>query len=173
MNGRTRKLALALAGAMLAGAPALAKLAPITLGELVERAQFIGVVRVERVSAGIPLLKKPRATATVLESWKGEPQESVRFVASPSWTCDSSDAHEGEIAVVFVRDGHLEYAGRGRMPVFERDGESFAAFWPEVRMPPDLPTEAGPDPEALFVRGAPLEALRDIVMAASRAEAVE
>ena len=140
-------LALAIAGPM-----ALASVRPMTLAEFTQEAQFIGVVRVERISAHIPFLKRSRATATILDSWKGKTNGTVTFGASATWICDISEARKGEETVVFIENGELKLAGRGRMPIFVRDGRRLAAIWPDVRLPAGLTTEAGPEPQWEFIR---------------------
>ena len=113
----TTALMAALAISALAGPLALAKVRPMTLAEFVQDAEFIGVVRIERVSLRIPFLMPSRATATILDSWKGKTSGTIAFRASATWICDISDAKKGEEAVIFTRDGELELAGRGRMPI--------------------------------------------------------
>jgi hypothetical protein len=139
----------------------LAKVRLMSLSEFVEAADFIGVVRVEQVSGGIPFLKRRRATATVIDSWKGQATGTVTFRAAPTWTCDISDAKKGEEAIVFIRRGELELSGRGRMPIFTREGRRLAAVWPDVRLPPGLVTEAGPEPQYDFIRSVAVDAIRD------------
>ena len=143
--------------------PVAAKVGIISVADLAQQAEFIGIVRVDKVSLGIPLLRRPRATATILESWKGQGSGRVRFVAAPTWICDISDAKRDEEAVVFVRDGSLLHAGRGKMPVFTRDGRRLAAFWDEVMFPKDVITEEGPEPEHQFIRGVSINGLRDAI----------
>lgn len=143
-----------------AGSPVAAKVVNISLSELAQQAEFIGIVRVDRISVRIPFLRRPRATATVLESWKGSVEGRVSFVAAPTWICDISAAAKHEEAVVFIRDGRLLHAGRGRMPIFTRDGRSLAAFWDEVRLPEGIITEDGPEPEYRFIRAASVADLR-------------
>jgi hypothetical protein len=167
---RTGTIAVGLAIAALAGTVAYAKLPPVTLGELAIDAEFIGVVRVDRVRRGFPLFGRRRATATILQSWKGPSHGDVTFVASSSWTCDISDALEEEEAVVFIRDGVLLHGGRGRMPVFTRDGQRLAAFWPEVRLPSSLLPEAGPQSEGEYVHAVPVGGLREAVAIALQEE---
>ena len=155
---------IALAAVSLLGqAPVAASVAPITLGEIAERAEFIGIVRVDRISWGLPFLRRPRATATIMASWKGQAQGKVRFVAAPTWICDISDAKRGEEAVVFIRDGSLLHAGRGRMPIFVRDGRQLAAIWPDVRLPGGVTTEDGPEPEYRFIRGVGISDLQNAI----------
>lgn len=158
---------LLVAVAALAAPAVAAKIGTISLPELVQRAEFIGTVRVDRISRGIPFVRRPRATATILESWKGQAEGRVSFVAAPTWICDISDAEKGEETVVFVRDGSLLQAGRGRMPVFTRDDRKLAAIWPEVRLPAGVTTEDGPDPEYRFIRAVDVGVLRDAVAKAA------
>jgi hypothetical protein len=146
-----------------AESPVAAKVGIISLADLTQQAEFIGIVRVDRISLGIPLLRRPRATATVLESWKGQVEGRVSFVAAPTWICDISDAKRNEEAVVFIRDGRLLHAGRGRMPVFTRDGRRLAAIWDEVRLPADIITEDGPEPEYQFIRAGSVSGLRGAI----------
>jgi hypothetical protein len=168
MLRRTSGIGVLVAVSLLAETTLAAKLGPITLARLAETAEFIGIVRVDRVSVRIPFLRRPRATATILASWKGRAQGKVSFVAAPTWVCDISEANAGEEAVVFLRDGSLLHAGRGRMPVFTRDGRSLAAIWPEVILPTGVTTEDGPEPEYRFIRAVGVGALRDAVAAGGR-----
>ena len=143
-----------------AASPVAAKVGLISLADLTQQAEFIGIVRVDKISVGIRLLRRPRAAATVLESWKGQGAGRVSFVAAPTWICDISDANRNEEAVVFIRDGKLLHAGRGRMPLFTRDGRRLAAIWDEVKLPADIITEDGPEPEYQFIRAANVSGLR-------------
>jgi hypothetical protein len=158
-------IAMSLAAALfvVGGTPATAKVAIVPLVDLVREADFIGIARIERVGLGIPLLRKPRANAVVLETWKGAGQKRVSFVAAPTWTCDISHAEKGEIAIVFIGDGVLLHSGRGRMPTFTRENRTLAAVWDDVLLPSDIASEAGPDPRYSFIRGVPIDDLREIV----------
>jgi hypothetical protein len=49
------------------------------------------------------------------------------------------------------------------MPIFTRENRRLAAIWPEVALPAGLDTEEGPEPEYPFVRGVPLDDLRDAI----------
>jgi hypothetical protein len=149
----------------LMGVPVTAKVAPVALGDLTRQAEFIGVVRVERVGFRIPLVLRRQATALVLEGWKGRSEGRLTFQASSTWVCDISDANDGEEIVTFVRDGRLLHAGRGRMPIFSRNGRRLAAVWTDVRLPADLDTEHGPDPALQFVRAVGVDDLRQAVAA--------
>lgn len=155
--GRTMRgvssVAAAIAVLLLGQGPVLAKVAPATLADLVRRSDFIGVVRVEKVSGRIPLIRQRRASATILHSWKGPRTGVVKFVAQATWTCDISDAKVGEETVVFIQGDHLALAGRGRMPIFSREGRQYVAIWSDVFLPASLATVKGPEPDYDFIRG--------------------
>lgn len=168
MLRKTSAIIVLAAVSVLGQAPVGASVAPITLEELAERAEFIGIVRVDRIR-GVPFVRRPRAMATILDSWRGRAQGKVTFVAAPTWICDISDAKNGEEAVVFVRDGSLLYAGRGRMPIFTRDGRRLAAIWPDVRLPEGVTTEDGPEPEYQFIRAVGVIDLQNAVAKLSSA----
>jgi hypothetical protein len=153
----------ALLALILAEAPLSAKVALRSLAELSEEAEFIGVVRVEAISFGVPLLFQSRATATVLERWKGRPHRWILFGASPTWACDISDATKGEEAVIFTDGRHLLHAGRGRMPIFTRDGRRLANVWSDVKLPAAIVTEDGREPGHDFIRAVSVDDLRDAV----------
>jgi hypothetical protein len=158
--------------AALTGAPVAAKVAFVALADLTREAEFIGVARVTRVSFRIPLVLRRRATAVVLDGWKGRSEGRLAFGASPTWTCDISDAKDGEEIVAFIRDGRLLHSGHGRMPIFTRHGRRLAAIWPAVKLPPDLATEDGPDRELQFVRAVGVDDLRAAVGAVLSTAAV-
>lgn len=149
---RATILATATALAAVATPPATAKIAPATLAELVQRADFIGVVRVDSVSLRIPLLVRRRAFARIVETWKGQVRGRVGFIAQPTWTCDISGAEVGEEAVVMIAGDRLVLSGRGRMPIFARDGRRLATVWSDILLPADLSTEEGPEPDYGFIR---------------------
>ena len=140
-----------------------AKVARTDLADLVKDSDFIGIVRVADVSSAIPMIRQRRATATVLQSWKGQRDGEISFLAEPTWACDISDAEPGEEAVLFVRGDRLVLAGRGRMPIFLRAGRRLAAIWSEVILPADLATEDGPKSEYEFIRGVSVERLGAVV----------
>jgi hypothetical protein len=166
-------LGAAIVASLLAESAALAKVAPSHLADLVREADFIGIVRVDRVGGRIPLIRPRRATATILQSWKGQREGSVTFVAQPTWSCDTSDARRGEEVVVFIEGDSLLLAGQGRMRIFERAGRRLATIWPGVLLPPDLDTEAGPEPEYGFLRGVGVDDLAAAVTASTPAAAAE
>jgi hypothetical protein len=163
----TSILTTAVAIALIGGSPVAAKVAPTTLTDAIQRADFVGIVRVDSVSIRIPLLKRRWASATILKSWKGQPSGRVRFIAQATWTCDISDAKVGEEAIVFIEGDQLVLAGRGRMPIFTREGRRLAAIWPDVQLPHGLRTEDGPEPEYTFIRSVGVDDLAAAVAASS------
>src|SRR5262249_53707456 len=121
-----------------------AKVAEIPLKKLVAQSDLIILAKVSKIEDGPAEIKTqddrvfPRvkvATAQVIETWKGTPLREVRFVASPLWTCDISDAEEGERVVLFLesRKGSpiptIAHSGRGRMPLREVKGKLYATIW--------------------------------------------
>jgi hypothetical protein len=146
-------VAVVVATLLLTQVPAPAKIKPASLADLVRTADFIGIVRVDDVAGRIPLLRRRRASATIVQAWKGPPTGVVTFIAQPTWTCDLSDASRGEEIVAFVEGDRLALAGRGRMPIFLREGRRYAAVFSEVILPAGLATTAGPDRESTLVRG--------------------
>ena len=146
-------------GMLLWTQAALAKVAPERLADLVQTSDFIGIVRVDGVTGRIPLIRQRRASATILQSWKGSRTGVVAFIAQPTSTCDISEAKRGEEVVVFIQGERLALAGRGRMPIFMRDGRRYAAIWDDVILPASLFVTKGPDGEYEFVRGVLVEDL--------------
>ena len=57
------KWPLLIAAVLFADAPARAMVAPASLSDLVRRSDFIGVVRVDRITGRIPLVRRRHATA--------------------------------------------------------------------------------------------------------------
>ena len=163
MRHTTFAIAALLALITLAERPVAAKVGMITLEELTDGAEFIGIVRVESVGFGIRYLFQGHATATVLERWKGQARRWIRFGSTSTWSCDISDAHTGEEALVFTEGRQLAHAGRGRMPIFTRDGRRLAAVGPEVRLPATLVVEGGPKPDSDFIRAVSVDDLRTVI----------
>jgi hypothetical protein len=163
-----RRTACVALGMLFLAVPRLsAKVAALQLDELVEGSDLIVLAEVESVTK--PLIGERKATARVLEVWKGSPIETVRFIASPTWTCDISEAVEGETVVLFLAKGDnprfytIAHSGRGRMPLRSVDGVTYATLWPEVRLPEGTPTIEGPEPEWSFIRSVEVEVLWELV----------
>ena len=178
---------------LLAAKEAAADVSEISLGQLTASAEEIVVGRVAAVreialADGAPIHV---ADVDVVERWKGEPHDRVHYLADGTWTCDTSQACVGETCLLFLAplaelpdeapvpadrfaQGaggrpllQVAHAGRGRMPLREVAGTTYATLHADdVRLPSAVATIPGPDPRwARFTRSAPLEALHTLVTA--------
>lgn len=144
-----------------------AKVASIHFSNLVANCDLIVVAKVESVSS--PLIGKKYAKGIVTEVWKGTNTATVEFLASPTWTCDTSEAKKGETVLLFLTKGGktrsyaIAHSGRGRLPLRTFTGKSYATFWPDVILPKDVPTIDGPEPTWDFIRSVEVTLLRDLV----------
>lgn len=151
---------------LLLAAPLSAKVGSLSLAEMADASEVIVLAKVDSVSW---LPWKRYATATIEEVWKGKETRTVEFLASPTWTCDVSEAVKGERVVLFLthdpesRSYAIAHAGRGRMPLRTVGGKAYATFWPEVDLPEGTPTIDGPEPEWDFIRSIEVETLRNLV----------
>ena len=65
----------------------------------------------------------------MVETWKGNPTETIKFSAYPTWQCDISSAEEDETVVLFLQRDKISpflfiaHSGRGRMAVETTDGK--------------------------------------------------
>lgn len=108
------------------------------------------------------------AVARVSETWKGNPSETIKFLASPTWTCDITGAVVGEETVLFLRLRSPELfevvlAGRGKMPLRTVDGLQYVSLWDQVIMPAEVPMIDGPSPHSKHIRSVKLDILRELV----------
>ena len=162
-----RTTILAFLFSWLAATQTFAKVAAISLDELVQGSDVIAVAKVESVSK--PLVGKHYAKARVMEVWKGSETNKVEFLASPTWTCDISEAKTGETVLLFLaksgkaRSYIIAHSGRGRMPLRIVANKSYATLWQDVRLPKDTPTIDGPEPKWDFIRSVEVTILRDLV----------
>jgi len=144
-----------------------AKVASVQFSNLVANCELIIVAKVESVSS--PLIGKRYAKARVTEVWKGTNTPTVEFLASPTWTCDISEAKKGETVLLFLtksdksRSYSIAHSGRGRLPLRTVAGKTYATFWPDVKLPKEIPTIDGPEPEWDFIRSVEVALLRDLV----------
>ena len=144
-----------------------AKVATISLEELVQRSDIIILAKVETFTR--PFIGKRYAKAKVTDVWKGTQVDRVEFLASPTWTCDISDARKGETVLLFLtkrgtsRSYAIVHSGRGRLPLRTVGSMSYATFWPEIRFPMDTPSIDGPEPNWSFIRSVDVETVRDLV----------
>ena len=118
------------------------------------------------------------ATARVIETWKGDAVREIRYVASPTWTCDSTTAEKGERVVLFLKKQKastflaVAHAGRGRMPLRDVGKKSYATLQDEVILPKGTPTisetktarESFPSAEAGKPAPAPLTFTYSVVL---------
>ena len=51
-----------------------------------------------------------------------------------------------------IAGDRLVLSGRGRMPIFARDGRRLATVWSDILLPADLSTEEGPERDYGFIR---------------------
>jgi hypothetical protein len=165
-------------GLVILPTPAEAKVASITLKKLTESSDLIVVATettVEDGPAGLNLGEETKspikvATARVVEVWKGKAGPDVRYIASPTWTCDISEAKVGERVVLFLSKSKgvpfmlIEHSGRGRMPIRDVNGKPHATVWVgDVQLPRGVATIPGPEPEYGFIRSVDLDDLKGAV----------
>ncbi|MSR64609.1 MAG: hypothetical protein EXS18_02380 [Verrucomicrobiae bacterium] len=165
---RTPLLVLVLT--LLAAAHCFAKVGGMRVEDMVRQSELIVLAKVESIEGAGG--GKRYAQARVVEIWKGAQTETVEFLASPTWTCDISEAKKGETVVLFLcksdksRSYQIFLSGRGRMPIRTVKGKTYATLWPEVGLPKDTPTIAGPEPKWDFIRSVEVSTLRDLVKSA-------
>jgi hypothetical protein len=126
----------------------------VSLAKLASESELIVVARVIAVEDGpareshdtrdFPPLKI--AKAQIIETWKGKAQREVRYIASPCWVCDISDAVMDEKVLLFLTSRTdspplgIVHSGRGRMPTRERAGKCLAEIPSDgVTVPKNLP----------------------------------
>lgn len=147
--------------------PGRAKVASIPLDEMIDASEVVVVAQVESVSRTFIFFGSRYAQAKVLEVWKGNPGAEIEFLASPTWTCDISDAEVGETAVLFLeRSGSsyvIAHSGRGRLPIRQIEGRPYGTIWPGVILPENVGTRPGPDPEYSFIESVSVDDLRAFV----------
>jgi hypothetical protein len=169
--------------AVTAAPNAEAKVKATVIAEVVRSADAIVLARVTNVIKGNrdshgTIAKTDVAVAEVLEQWKGEVGQTVEFSVQNPWPCDVSRAVVDERAVLILSRKYkgeervrvwpglyfLSFYGRGRMPIVNRDGKTFARVQAEVVLPKlDVEFLSSPDyPEDNLVE---LDKLRAYVKA--------
>lgn len=126
------------------------------------------------------------AEVSVVRTLKGEPEQgSVLYLADSTWICDITGAVPGEELVLFLQENTLLdqegatfhanlgrrfgqrrvhevlWSGRGRMPLWNKDGRDLAVLWDQVQVPDDLELLPGPDPEYEFIQAVPVDLLEE------------
>jgi hypothetical protein len=141
-------------GAVIAFPRAEAMVGTISLEKLIADSDAIVVAQVIRLPGPPRLSGEERyATAQVLTPLKGSLAGSFRFLASPSWICDISDAEEGEVVLLFLnrKDENsffIAQSGRGRMAVRRVAGKTYVTLsTATIKLPSDAPFIPGPDPK--------------------------
>jgi hypothetical protein len=152
--------------------------ARITLKELIDSSDLIVVARETKVEDGpadLDLGKEVRspikvATARIVEVWKGKGGPEVRYIASPTWTCDISEAKVGEPVVLFLSKSKsvpfmfIKHSGRGRMSIRDVNGKRHATIWViDIELPRGVKTIPGPEPEYRFIRSLVVDELKQAV----------
>jgi len=156
MRNRDTRWIDAIAVIVLMSFPAVtsARVTEIALNGLVARSDLIVLAKVRKVEDGPADIKAECdqfppvkvATAQVIETWKGSPVREIRYVASPLWTCDISDAEKGERVVLFlgIRKGSpimmIAHSGWGRMPLCEVKDKTYATLADRLILPEGTPT---------------------------------
>jgi hypothetical protein len=159
-------------------ASAGASVARITLKELVDDSDLIVVARETKIEDGPADLNLGKevsspikvATARIVEVWKGKAGPDVRYIASPTWTCDISEAKVGEPVVLFLSKSksvpfmRIEHSGRGRMPIRDVNGKRHATIWViDIELPRGVKTIPGPESEYQFIRSVAVDDLKHAV----------
>jgi hypothetical protein len=159
-----------------------ARVGSITLKELVDSSDLIVVAcetKVEDGPADLNLGNAVRtpleiATARIVEVWKGKAESDVRYIASPTWTCDISEAKVGERVVLFLSKSKrppfmlIAHSGRGRMPIRDVNAKPHATVWVgDVELPEGITTIPGPEPKDAFIRSVDVSKLKGAVRRAS------
>jgi hypothetical protein len=141
----------------LCASPASAKVAAISIEELVAESDEIVVATVTELTPESVLRNQSVfARAAVKRTLKGSLTGTFQFLASPTWTCDSSTAVQGETVLLFLkhhRDHHfvIAHSGRGRMPLRVVSNKDYVTLWSDVRLPSGAPTIEGPEPRSFYI----------------------
>ncbi len=185
MKHRLAFAGLVVIGLAISTSSLWARVAPVTLKELVDGSELIVFATETKIEDGPgdlkieeEVIRSPRvATARVLEVWKGQEGQEVRYLASPTWRCDISEAKVGERVVLFLVKPPdwpfwlIAQSGRGRMPIRDVEGNSYATIYTgDVQLPKGLMTSPGPEPKYEFIRSVELKRLRWSVIAMGRTD---
>lgn len=118
---------------LLVSGVAQAKVANVSLEQLVRGSGFIGMVKVQSLVTNEH--GKIVATGKVLATWKGEVAKTVKFHANKEFgDCDLTTGLEGETIILFSKETAfaevltISHAGRGRLPVQSHQGTWYAGL---------------------------------------------
>jgi len=108
-----------------------------SLNQLVQRSSWIGYVNVVNVEQ--KLFNRKIATAQVIETYKGQNIDTIQFRSNPQWTCDVSNAEEGQKCFLFLSKNKgrnlITWAGRGKFLVSKNDGHECFELQNDVLYP--------------------------------------
>jgi hypothetical protein len=187
MRNRLTFAGLLVIGLAISTSPIWARVGTVTLKELVETSDLIVVATEMKVEDGPAdfkieeeIIPSPKvAIARVLDVWKGKAGPEVRYLASPAFPCDISDAKVGERVVLFLtKPKELPFWaiadwGRGRMPIRVVEGKSYATIHTgDVQLLKGVLTIPGPEPKYDFIRSVELGRLRWRIIAMGRTDAL-
>lgn len=126
-------MVLAVLCLLLSTDSAQAKVANVSLEQLVRDSGFIGMVKVQSLSTNES--GKVVAVGKILATWKGDETKTVRFQANKEFgDCDLTTGLEGETIILFSKETAfaevmtISYAGRGRLPVQSHQGMWYAGL---------------------------------------------
>jgi hypothetical protein len=183
MKRRVAFASLLVIGLAIATSPLWARVGTVTLKELVDRSDLIVLATETKVEHGPTdfkiegeVIPSPQvATARVLEVWKGNADPEVRYLASPTWPCDISQAKVGERVVLFLMKPPdwpfwaIADSGRGRMPIRDVAGKAYATIYTgDVLLPKGITTIPGAKPKYEFIRSVELNRLKWSIVAMGR-----
>jgi len=106
-----------------------------SLNQLIKASDFIVIARVVNIDK--ERADRIFATARVDSILYGNPPDSIKFRAYPTWTCDESKAVKDENILLFAKKCsnkkcEIAWHGRGRMPIIIRSDSLFISLLPDV-----------------------------------------
>ena len=147
-----------------------AMIIPPRIAELAEASEMIVLAKVKSVN-GWAFARNRRATATVIETWKGPKTEIVEYRVSPTFACDISDAKRHETVLLFLakdEKAHWEivWSGRGRMPLRMVNGKEYLTHFGDVIFPTETVSITTPEKnEDGFNSAVELKVVKQLVLA--------
>ena len=145
---------------LLAAPISQAKIAAVLVDELIRSSDQIVIATVTQViDTKVDSHTVKHATATVHKTLKGQPLQSIGFMAVPAndhFMDSTDDAIVGETILLFLHKQDdevfgIKLAGRGRMPLRKVGAMTYATLWNDVVLPADAPVIPGPDARYSFI----------------------
>ena len=148
------------------------KVRTLPIAMLAQDSDLIIEATVTKVEVGASGTRVARCTPTA--TWKGQPNEVVEFLASPTWACDISTAVPGERVVLFLEVDEagqlcIFHSGRGRMPRRELAGREYATFHGEISFPENTVTTFDKHVAGSYNQGVEIGELKRLVAQAIEA----